>query len=68
MPAYRHVRRVRSSATSLLTVFALLVAALVWFAISIYPFRYGTAESAVLAGLVSVAELFEFVPDDVFEG
>ena len=68
MSAYRHVRRVRPRVTPLLTVFALLAAALVWFALSIYPFRYGSVESAVLAGLVFVADLFGFVLDDAFEG
>lgn len=57
-----------STATDLLTVGIVALGVAVWLGLSVYPFRYGPVESAVLAGLLVVAGLFRFVLDDSLAG
>jgi hypothetical protein len=39
-----------------------------WLALSVYPMQYGVVESGVLAGLLVLLGLFEFVLDDALGG
>lgn len=45
-----------------------LLGAVVFLALSVYPFQYGTVESGLLAGAFVVAALFQFVLDEATFG
>ncbi|WP_192498370.1 hypothetical protein [Halorussus halophilus] len=53
-----------TSEKRLLTGGVALVGAGCFLALSVYPFQYGTVESAVLAGALVVVGLFEFALDE----
>ncbi len=48
----------------LLSAVIAAVGAVLWLALSVYPMQYGVVESGVLAGLLVLVGLFEFVLDD----
>ncbi|NHN60154.1 MULTISPECIES: hypothetical protein [Halorussus] len=48
----------------LLAIGVLVVGAVLWLALSVYPFQYGRVQSLVLAGLFVAFGFFEFVLDE----
>ncbi|UPW01332.1 hypothetical protein M0R88_04315 [Halorussus gelatinilyticus] len=50
------------------SVGVLLVGVVAWLALSVFPFQYGVVESGVLAGLLVLFGLFEFVLDEAVVG